>query len=173
MKLVGILLIINQNFVLLFIFILVGVCTSQVPAVVSYQGRLTDDAGNPLIGVHTLTFKLYNAAEGGIVLWTETHTETLTVEGLYSSTIGSITTFTSGGIDFFIPYWLSIAVDGGAEIGRYRVTTTPYSFHAAYADSAPPEGCVLTINDVSPDGSGNVELVEGENITITEVADSN
>ena len=40
------------------------------PALINYQGKLTDDSGNPLpTGQYKLEFNIYNAASGGTKLW--------------------------------------------------------------------------------------------------------
>ena len=43
---------------------------AQIPQTMSYQGLLTDTAGNPVAdGPVDLTFKLYDAATDGTLLW--------------------------------------------------------------------------------------------------------
>jgi hypothetical protein len=55
----------------------------------SYQGVLTDAAGNPLNGTYDITFRLYNVDSGGTVLWEET--QSLPVEaGIVNAYLGSV-----------------------------------------------------------------------------------
>ena len=42
-----------------------------VPALINYQGYLTDSTGEPLDGVLTVSFWLYNEEAGGAAFWTE------------------------------------------------------------------------------------------------------
>jgi len=42
-----------------------------VPSTISYQGRLLDDGGNPVDGVHTMAFRVYEQVSGGVPLWTD------------------------------------------------------------------------------------------------------
>ncbi|MFV9677927.1 MAG: hypothetical protein ACNYVW_09800 [Methanosarcinales archaeon] len=51
---------------------------------ISYQGRLTDRAGEPLSGTYTMTFRLYEVASGGTALDMDTHSVEVT-NGLFST----------------------------------------------------------------------------------------
>ncbi|MBN2541797.1 hypothetical protein JXI42_02940 [bacterium] len=146
---------------------------ASVPRLISYQGHLADESGHPIVGTHTLTFKLYTEPTGGTEFWTESHEVEIDSLGLYNVMLGSVTPFGDAGVDFEVPYYLGLSVDGGAEIGRYEVGSSPYAIHAYYADSVAVDGYIATINGVPPDGTMNLELVEGEGITITEIPDSN
>lgn len=66
--------------------------TSTVPALLSYQGRVTDSAGN-LIGSSTpvnraVKFQLYTVSSGGTPVWAETQTVTIS-GGEFSVLIGN------------------------------------------------------------------------------------
>lgn len=66
--------------------------TATVPALLSYQGRVTDSAGN-LIGASTpanraVKFQLYTASSGGTPVWAETQTVTIS-GGEFSVLIGN------------------------------------------------------------------------------------
>jgi len=103
---------------------------ADVPHLLSYQGRLTDGTGTPLTGSHNITFQLYNAPSGGILLWTETQSLLLDADGTYSAMLGSITPFPPT-VDFSVQYYLGVAVDGGAEIGRFQFGASPYALNIA------------------------------------------
>ncbi|MBN2541790.1 hypothetical protein JXI42_02905 [bacterium] len=160
-------------FVFTVLFVNFNFANAEVPGTISYQGCFQDASGEPLTGVHTITYNLYTEPAGGTAIWTESHDVELDSSGLYSVMLGSINPFESAGVDFSQPYYLGLSVDGSAEIGRHQISTSPYAFHAIYADSVTILGVVKTINEVEPDSSGNIELVEGAYIHITEVADSN
>jgi hypothetical protein len=66
----------------------------SLPGVISYQGTLTDDAGQPITGEVGITFRLYAAPTGGTALWTEAHTGANAVpteSGLFHVLLGSLT----------------------------------------------------------------------------------
>ncbi|HIE30452.1 TPA: hypothetical protein EYP66_24600, partial [Candidatus Poribacteria bacterium] len=42
-----------------------------VPKLINYQGKLTDTEGNPLTGDFSMTFAIYDAEDGGNLLWEE------------------------------------------------------------------------------------------------------
>ena len=50
-----------------------------IPAEIPHQGRLFDADGAPLDGAHRLTFALYDSAQDGAPLWTES--QELTFDG--------------------------------------------------------------------------------------------
>ena len=65
-----------KHFTCLFLFFILALAQSsnaQIPHTISYQGILTDNQGKPVPdGNASLTFRLYNASEGGDTLWQET-----------------------------------------------------------------------------------------------------
>ncbi|MDD1719019.1 MAG: hypothetical protein LUQ25_03070 [Methanoregulaceae archaeon] len=64
-----------------------GVATAAtVTQAIMHQGTLTDSGGNPLTGTFTVTFRLYNVANGGTALATDTHTLTAT-NGKFTTTL--------------------------------------------------------------------------------------
>ena len=109
---------------------------AEVPQLIAYQGVLSETAGGPLVGEHTLTFRLYNTESGGSKLWEEAHRVNLLKEddGTFSITLGSVTTF--GTLDFNQPLWISIEVDGDGEMTpRLRLTAVGYAINADKLDS--------------------------------------
>jgi hypothetical protein len=85
---------------------------------ISYQGHLTDNAGEPVNGDLPMTFALYDAPTGGTAVWTEERSGSNTVpvsEGLFNVLLGSVTPidvnlFQQQGL------WLGISVNGDAEM---------------------------------------------------------
>lgn len=105
-----------------------------VPGIVSYQGLLRDGVGDPVPdGAYELTFRLYDVETGGTTLWTETQTVAVD-QGVFSATLGEIVSLAS--LAFDGPYWLGISVGTDAELTpRVELTTSPYAFRAAVAES--------------------------------------
>jgi hypothetical protein len=97
---------------------------AQTPDTLSFQGRITDDGGNPLNGTVSLTFKLY---KGGIEIWTETQPSVTVVDGIFDVNLGSTTTLSDIAFDERVE--LGISVGGDPEISpRTPLTTAPYAF---------------------------------------------
>ncbi len=103
---------------------------SDVPRLISYQGRLTSSDGTPLVGSHTVTFRLYENETDplGAAVWTETQSVVLNDEGLFNVLLGDVTPFPST-VDFSRMYWLGVSVDGGGEICRYALGASPYALN--------------------------------------------
>lgn len=96
------------------------------PLEVPHQGRLSDSAGAPVHGEHTLTFALWDAATDGNSVWTETHPTVAVDGGYYSVVLGrqdplDNSVFTGEG------RWLSVAVDGQMLAARTPVLAAPYA----------------------------------------------
>ena len=103
-----------------------------VPHLVNYQGMLTDNEGNPLNGLHDLTFKIYAVPSGGTALWTTAHNDQDIVDGLFS-VILSIPPSVFTGADRY----MGITVYPEAELApRTRLTSVGYAYRAEVADTA-------------------------------------
>ena len=55
----------------------------------SFQGRLTNQFGNPITAVTSVTFKLYDDPSAGTTLWTGTCNVSPDTDGVFSSLLGS------------------------------------------------------------------------------------
>ncbi len=65
----------------------------STPGTLSYQGYLTNAAGQPINGTLSITFRMYNVPSGGTALWTEEHTGANAVpvsKGLFNVHLGSL-----------------------------------------------------------------------------------
>ena len=103
---------------------------AQIPQTMSYQGVLTDAAGNPVAGPVELTFKLYDAATDGTLLWQETQ-QVDVANGLFNVILGSSNPLN---LAFDKPYWLGSTIGTDAELQpRTALTASPYSLNAQTA----------------------------------------
>ncbi len=111
--------------------------SSLIPSTMSYQGLLTDNAGEPVVdGVYQITFSLYSDESGGVALWTEAHPTVTVVKGLFNAILGSGSPAVPLTLAFDRPYHLGIRIGGGPELlPRTRLTSTPYSLRARTADA--------------------------------------
>jgi len=110
--------------------------SAEVPRLLHYQGRLTEPDGTPLVGTHAVTFRLYDAAAAGAVLWEERHEVIFDVrdEGLFATNLGSVTPF-PGALDFNQSLWLTTAVgDDGELLPRQQLTAVAYAVNADLLD---------------------------------------
>jgi len=144
---------------------------AQVPGLVNYQGRLTNNEGVPLDTVVELTFEIFEDEAGSTLIWSENHPEVLIINGLFTSILGEMTPFPDelwGGPVRF----LGIRVgDGPLSSPLTPVVSVAYAIRAgsaAFADVAGfaeiaanvPEGAIRTehiadggvaLIDLSPD----------------------
>jgi len=118
----------------LALLIVGGAAAGVVPRLINYQGRLTDPSGNPVTdSTYSVTFRFFNAATDGTLLWNETQNVT-TVKGIFSVLLGSV--------DSVPPYvfsgdscYLEIEPQGSLPLTpRSHITTVPYAFRAQSAD---------------------------------------
>lgn len=81
---------------------------------------------------YSVTFRLYDAAAGGALLWDETQ-PIMTSAGLSNVLLGSVTPVTDG--DFAADAYLSIQVNPDPEFTtRTRIASVGYAFQAGNAD---------------------------------------
>jgi hypothetical protein len=149
------------------ILVTVVLCNAQVPQLINYQGKLKDATGNPVDGTVEMQFSMYDAETGGTGLWAETQTVQVT-DGLFNVLLGSVTP---------IPY----SVFSGAEIylelkvgsdpamtPRQQLVSVGYAMHSNDADKLGGNNAtdyVKSVDGISPH-AGNIDLVEGSNVTI-------
>lgn len=109
---------------------------SQIPRTISYQGVLVDSTGTPKPDdSYQITFRLYDAENGGSVLWTEVKT-LQTKQGLFSTALGDEVPFPYS-MKFDQPYWLSIQVGDDLELTpRMKLNAVGYSLNSCWADTA-------------------------------------
>jgi hypothetical protein len=110
-----------------------GLASAEIPKRINYQGRLTDrSTGEPLVGSHDLTFRIYDQAVGGDILWSESGTATTDAAGVFSVVLGSTNPIE---ISFGGPCWLEIDVGGETLTPRREIVSVPYAYHAMNSDS--------------------------------------
>src|SRR4030067_1170121 len=64
--------------------ILSAISWGAVPSLINFQGILTDTLGNPVAdGNYSVTFRIYDAASGGNILWQEDQVVS-TIKGIFT-----------------------------------------------------------------------------------------
>ncbi len=89
---------------------------------ITYQGRLLDNAGNPIDGTRVMTFSLYTQAVGGIALASQS--TALTIDrGLFTAYLDVNPAVVNGQA-----LWLGVQIQGGAEMSpRQPLLPAPYA----------------------------------------------
>ncbi len=167
---------VNTGLVLIFV-LSVSWINAQIPQLINYQGYLADGDGNPVTGTRSIEYRMYETATGGTAIWSETQSVTV-LDGVFSVLLGSVNPLSYtlfNGSDRF----LALKVGSDSEMTpRIRLVSVGYAFRANQADSLGGNAAddfveagsipdiISSIDGVSNNG-GNVDLVEGSNITIT------
>jgi hypothetical protein len=123
--------------ILLFVGLLVVVFTAAsaaIPKKINYQGRLVEvTTGEPLVGSHDATFRLFDNSSDGNLLWSEEHSIAVDSGGVFAAILG-------GTVPIEIPFdgrvWLEIEMDGEILSPRRELVSVPYAFRADTADLA-------------------------------------
>jgi hypothetical protein len=71
--------------------ILVTSISADIPHLIRYQGKVTDKQGAPLNGAYNITFRIYDSATGGTLLWSETQPSIPVNNGIFTVLLGNIT----------------------------------------------------------------------------------
>jgi hypothetical protein len=130
----------QKIFLTAIVFLLIGsfLAYADIPHLITYQGRLTDNAGVPVTdGSYDLTFKIYDDSTSGTILWTEVQSIT-TESGLFNVQLGSITSLVDSIFAMSPDLFMGLQLVGSAtEMSpRSRLTSSAFSFRASHADTA-------------------------------------
>jgi len=119
---------------LLVSIFLISKSLAQDTLLINYQGRFTDDGGNPITGTHAMIFTIYDG--GGVSKWTEAHPTVEINDGLFNVILGSHTSLPDtvfGETDRY----LGIKVGEDEEMSpRTLFTYSPYAAYALHSDTA-------------------------------------
>jgi hypothetical protein len=105
------------------------------PALISYQGFVTDSSGAPHDGYADVRVRLYGTQTSTPVLWEELHDNATVTDGYFTILLGSVEPLSPG---HFLESerWLQVSVDTGdgyTDFPRSRVASVPYALQAAQA----------------------------------------
>ncbi len=140
--------------VTLHLFLAANANAQQLPGTINYQGRLTELDGTPVdtgLGLPlVMDFGLYDVDVGGVPLWEEQQ-DVEVDDGVFSVVLGSVIPID---LDFDLPYWLEIVVDGDLILDRVELVPVPYSHHAISAVYASDAGTLdgYTVADLDQSG---------------------
>jgi hypothetical protein len=110
------------------VFFLYSFSYSQVPQMINYQGTLTDASGNPVNGNKNMTFRIYDVANGGTALWTETQNNVPVENGVFNVLLGSATPIPFSVFNGPTKY-LGVTVAPDPEMTpRREIVSVPYAY---------------------------------------------
>jgi hypothetical protein len=122
----------------------------------SFQGRLTNNLGNPITVAKDITFKLYTASSGGTTLWDSTACSiTPDSDGIFSTLLGSTC---GGAINSTVfsenaSVWVGVTVAGDAEATpRIQIATVAYALNSETLQGFPLGTAVSTVPYLNSSG---------------------
>jgi hypothetical protein len=127
-----------------------GSALAFAPTAITFQGQVTENGGgNVPDGNHSLTFRVYNIANGGSPLYATT--EGVDVQGGIFSVVLPI------GLPFDEAYWIGVQYEAEAEMTpRVPFTSAPYAMNVH------ENAAVTSLNG----NTGAVNLIAGANVSI-------
>ncbi len=104
---------------------------ADIPQVISYQGKVTDTAGNPVAdGNYPMRFRLYDAVTGGALLWDSGVRTVAVAGGVFSVLLGESPQPTLN-LPFDDDYWLVVTFSGVDQTPRQRLASAGYAYMAS------------------------------------------
>jgi hypothetical protein len=104
---------------------------AEIPQVMGYQGRITDNTGNPVAdGNYTMRFRIVTAPTGGIVVWDSGNQSVQVSGGVFSVELGESPQPVLA-LDFDQDYWLLVTFEGENQTPRKRLGSVGYAYMAS------------------------------------------
>ena len=141
---------------------------AQVPQMINYQGQLTDNNGSPVNGPVTMVFKIFDAATGGLELYSETQSVTVT-GGIFNVLIGSTNAIPLTLFDSSTSRFLQISVNGAVLTPRRQFGSVPYAFTSRSAGGIQQIDAGNAISVTKPTGPATTINVSNNSINDDEV----
>ncbi len=126
------------------LLIAAGTSFAAVPTRMTVQGKLTNAAGDPVpAGLKSFTFKIYDAAAGGMEIWPagpgEVQPLSTDADGLWTAEVGALVALTDP-VFSGDTRWLEVTVNDGVNpaetLPRIKLNTSPYTFQAEQSNNA-------------------------------------
>jgi len=137
---------------------LTSIAKASAPGMINYQGRLTDESGEPLNDTLSMIFAIYDDSTAGDSVWSELHNSVIVSEGLFTVLLGT-TVPIDDSVFADTARWLQITVEGEDIEPRTRLVSAPYAFRAATVDGATGgiiSGDVRIQSDLSVSGKATI-----------------
>jgi len=154
---------IKLTLILFFLFLLttndhrLSTTYAEVPNTINYQGKLTDQHGDPLNETCSITFSIYDQVSGGNNLFSTTKSVAVD-QGIFNVQL-------QPDLPFDTQYYLGTKVGSDEEMSpRQKLATAAYSFRSRETDALPNGIIVMWSGRISDIPSGWV-LCDGTNNT--------
>jgi hypothetical protein len=108
---------------------------SSLPVIVKFSGKMREFGGTIPAGLRGMTFALYKDQTGGVSLWMETQTVSVDNQGRFTVLLGNTTAIPASRFASAEPRWVGLTLDDGEERPRVQLSSVPYAFKAADADT--------------------------------------
>jgi len=146
---------------------------AEVPQIIAYQGRLLDNAGDPVAdGAYLITFRIYDDPSAGVTLWNSGIRQLNAVDGFIAYNLGDTTVIPDALFATDTNLWLGIKIGVDAEMTpRARLASVGHAYHALRADSTNWGGIVgipADIADGDDNSGGDVTgVIAGSGLSVT------
>ena len=103
--------------------------SEAVPLQLTQQGRILDASGSAVSGVHNVTFRVYDDASAGTLLWTETIVTTFN-NGYYAAVLGADTVGNPLDSDTLsqYPIYLELQLNSNSPMSpRHAINSAPFA----------------------------------------------
>ncbi len=108
-----------------------GVASAEIPQVLGYQGRITDNSGVPVAdGTYAARFRIYDDETAGALLWDSNDDSVVVAAGAFSVMLGESPQPTLS-LAFDEDYWLLVTFDGEDQTPRKRLGSVGYAYMAS------------------------------------------
>ena len=114
---------------MLSLFILTGAGFAQT---IGFQSYILDDDEPLADGQYNITFRIYDQAVGGGAIWHEMQEVTVS-GGVVSAELGSVGAINT--LPFNKTYWVSLQLPDREEMGRLKLSHSPYAINAISAQA--------------------------------------
>ena len=108
---------------------------ATVPALINYQGYLTDAGNAPVTDPFKMSFALYSDSTGGTLLWSESYAAVDVTAGVFNVLLGTVTPFPANTFSG-AKLWLQTTASDIDILPRRPIVSVAYALRAASAEGA-------------------------------------
>jgi hypothetical protein len=151
-------------------FLLCSVSYADVPPMINYQGKLATAAGGCLNDTVAMTFSIYSDSLGVSGEWTETQTQVVVKEGIFSVLLGSVNPIPDTVFDGGIRY-LGVQVESDLEMSPLRpMVSVAYAYRARTADGGDITGVHADegLTGGGTSGEVHIDVGAGDGISVSD-----
>lgn len=142
------------------------------PRLINYQGRVTDNLGNPITANGmSVRFIIYKDSVGGSIMWAEVTSKDI-VDGLVTHTLGSLVPMHDSLFTRFDALFLEVLVNAQPQVPRTRLTASPRvaSLHGSAGGTVTSDVLVQSVStgnglEVSQTGLGRAGRFSIDNVS--------